>query len=155
MILNMANTFRNKTVEEGLEDPKLVAEPVADDTVSAKEEVGKGDSRGRNAQSRKSQRRRAMFTIPKVSPKWALRQTGVVLLSVVYLMLLVSNRYRVESLSKEKIDRERNIEYLREQRIQMQRDYQESIKISRIAEMLDTVGVGLISGPPFELRSDE
>lgn len=75
---------------------------------------------------------------------------------MLFCIILVSNRYKVEQLSKEKIQLERDIDYLREQRIQMQREYQESIKISRIAEKLDTIGVGLISGPPYEIvRTEE
>lgn len=151
----MANTFRNKTVEDDLDDPRLSTGRMEAEPAAADEAKQGGGERERKSKSRRSQRRRAMFIIPKVSPKWALRQTGVILLSGVYLMLVVSNRYRVERLYKEKIQLERNIEFLREQRIQMQRDYQESIKISRIADMLDTVGVGLISGPPFELKRED
>jgi len=34
----------------------------------------------------------------------------------------------------------------------MQKQYQESIRISRIDRELDTIGVGLVAGPPFELK---
>jgi len=41
---------------------------------------------------------------------------------------------------------------MREQRVQMQKQYQESIRISRIDEVLDTIGVGLVAGPPYEIK---
>lgn len=67
------------------------------------------------------------------------------------LLVLIYNRYRIEDLVKEKNDTEERIKYLREHRIQMQKKYQESTKISKVAEELDTVGIGLLSGPPYEL----
>ena len=41
---------------------------------------------------------------------------------------------------------------LREQRIQMQKQYQKSVKISQIAEDLRESGVGITSGPPYEIE---
>ena len=49
----------------------------------------------------------------------------------------------------------KEVSYLHEHRVQMQKQYQESIRISRIDRELDTVGVGLVAGPPFELRTDK
>lgn len=83
--------------------------------------------------------------------KKVVKQIPLILLVAFYLILLVANRYKVEQLNKEKIATEENINFLREHRIQMQKEYQECIKISRIANELDTLGVGLISGPPYEL----
>lgn len=76
------------------------------------------------------------------------------LLVLILLMCLatVYNRYRVEALTREKVQLEERVSYLREQRVQMQRLYQESIRISRIDQVLDTVGVGLVAGPPYEIR---
>ena len=76
----------------------------------------------------------------------------LLLLVMVLLMLVISNRYRVEQLSREKKALKEEINYLRENSIQMQREYQQSIKISCIAEALDSVGVGMIAGPPFEIK---
>jgi hypothetical protein len=33
----------------------------------------------------------------------------------------------------------------------LQKRYQETIKISKIAEMLDSTGVGITAGPPYEI----
>lgn len=81
-----------------------------------------------------------------------LRQIPLLLLVLLFCLVLVAMRYRVETLSKEKNALESQVEFLREQRIQMQKQYQESIRISRIDKELDTLGVGLIAGPPFELK---
>jgi hypothetical protein len=65
--------------------------------------------------------------------------------------MLVYNRYRVEDLTKAKIEAQERINYLRESRIELQKRYQETIKISKIAEMLDSTGVGITAGPPYEI----
>lgn len=80
-----------------------------------------------------------------------LKQIPLVLLCLFYLLLIVGNRYRVESLSREKAATEERINYLREHRIQMQKQYQQSVKISQIAEELKETGVGITSGPPYEI----
>lgn len=80
------------------------------------------------------------------------RQIPLLLLILFYCLMIVNVRYRVESLTKEKDRLEKQIGYMREQRVQMQKQYQESIRISRIDMMLDTIDVGLIAGPPYELR---
>lgn len=147
----MANSFRDKVVEEGLEEPQ---------TIGAEQQEAPADDVSSSATTQEAPKtksaRRPLFRMPKVSGKWAMKQLPLVGLIVLFCIILVSNRYKVEQLSKEKIQLERDIDYLREQRIQMQREYQESIKISRIAEKLDTIGVGLISGPPYEIvRTEE
>lgn len=71
---------------------------------------------------------------------------------VMCFVALIFNRYRLEDLVKEKNETEERIKYLREHRIQMQKIYQESTKISKIAEELDTLGIGLLSGPPYEMK---
>lgn len=81
-----------------------------------------------------------------------LRQIPLLILVLIMCLMTVANRYRVESLTKEKVALEEKAAFLREQRVQMQRLYQESIRISRIDQVLDTVGVGLVAGPPFEIR---
>ena len=78
-------------------------------------------------------------------------QLGLIIMIVVCLIIIVAMRYKVESLQKERIAVQDRIGVLREHKIQMQKKYQESVKISRIEEKLDTIGVGLISGPPYEI----
>ena len=80
-----------------------------------------------------------------------LKQIPLVLLCLFYLLLIVGNRYRVETLSRERVATEERINYLREHRIQMQKQYQQSVKISQIAEELKESGVGITSGPPYEI----
>ena len=72
-----------------------------------------------------------------------------------FVLKMVAIRYRVESLNKQKDRMKKEVSYLHEHRVQMQKQYQESIRISRIDRELDTVGVGLVAGPPFELRTDK
>jgi len=83
--------------------------------------------------------------------KLVLRQIPVILLGCVYALVLVYNRYQVEYLTKAKQDAEYKINCLRENRIFLQKRYQETVKISQIAEMLDSTGVGITAGPPFEI----
>ena len=83
---------------------------------------------------------------------FVLNQIPLLLLILGLCLLMVKVRYRVESLNKQKDRLQKEVSYLREQRVQMQKQYQESIRISRIDQELDTVGVGLVAGPPFELR---
>ena len=67
------------------------------------------------------------------------------------LLLIIGNRYRIENMSRDKAATEERINYLREQRIQMQKQYQQSVKISQIADDLKETGVGITAGPPYEL----
>lgn len=83
-----------------------------------------------------------------------LRQVPLIVMLCFYAILLVYNRYRVEDLTKERVAAQERITYLREARIELQKRYQESIKISQIAEMLDGTGIGITAGPPFELDVD-
>ena len=146
----MGNRFREKVVEEGLEsEEKVLAEP----TVEATDEVTA--TQLTNATTTKGDK--AARGIGKVlggdilADKLVLQQIPLVLLCLVYLLLIVGNRYRVESLSREKAATEERINYLREHRIQMQKQYQQSVKISQIAEELKESGVGITSGPPYEI----
>ena len=87
-----------------------------------------------------------------MADKWVLKQIPLMLLCLFFLLLLVANRYKVESLSREKLAALERINELREQRIQMQKQYQKSVKISQIAEELSETGVGITSGPPYEIE---
>ena len=84
--------------------------------------------------------------------RWVMKQIPLLLLILVMCLLMVAVRYRVESLNKEKDRLQKDVSYIREQRMQMRKQYQESIRISRIDQELDTVGIGLVAGPPYELR---
>ena len=83
---------------------------------------------------------------------FVLRQIPLLLLILGGCLLMVEVRYTVESLNKKKDALQKEVSYLREQRVQMQKQFQESIRISRIDRELDTVDVGLVAGPPFELK---
>lgn len=87
-----------------------------------------------------------------LADKLVLKQIPLVLLCLFYLLLIVGNRYRVENYSREKAATEERINYLREHRIQMQKQYQQSVKMSQIAEDLKETGVGITSGPPYEIE---
>ena len=79
------------------------------------------------------------------------RQIPVIILGCFYALVLVYNRYKVEDLTKAKLAAQERINYLRESRIELQKRYQETVKISQIAEMLDSTGVGITAGPPYEI----
>ena len=83
--------------------------------------------------------------------KKVLKQIPLILLCCVYGLILVYNRYKVEDLTKEKLEAQERINFLRESKIELQKRYQENVKISHIARMLDSTGVGITAGPPFEI----
>ncbi len=144
----MANKFREKPVEpepevqvpeeeqqeHGEERHDVTEEPVA-------EESGKG-----------------VRTVAKVlggdilADRMVLRQIPLLLLCLICLLAVIANRYNVEKISRDKQETEVRINFLREHRIQMQKRYQQSIKISQIADDLKESGVGITAGPPYELK---
>ena len=151
----MGNRFREKVVEEGLD---TLESPASSETHEIQEDIQDlrvSPERRGNTTPRKGDR--AACGIGRVlggdilAGEWVLKQVKLVLLCLVYLLLIVGNRYRVESLSREKTATEERINYLREHRIQMQKQYQQSVKISQIAEQLKDSGVGITSGPPYEI----
>lgn len=81
----------------------------------------------------------------------ATRVLPIALLLVVYMLLVITNRYTVEQLCRDKIEAQSRINYLRETRIELQKHYQEAIKISQIAELLEDSDVGITAGPPYEI----
>lgn len=83
--------------------------------------------------------------------KWVVRQLPLVCLWALFGLSLVGCRYRVEALTKGILDANERIDLLRESRIELQKQYQETVKISQIAEMLDDSDVGITAGPPFEI----
>ena len=156
----MGNRFREKVVEEGLEEPRLGGEEPhsgTEEPMAERQEPQTAADAPRQADAPLRRSDRAARGLGKVlggdvlADKLLLRQIPLVLLCLFYLLLIVGNRYRVESLSLEKAATENRINYLREHRIQMQKQYQQSVKISQIAEDLKETGVGITSGPPYEL----
>lgn len=83
--------------------------------------------------------------------RMVLRQVPLIVLCCIYALLLVRNRYQVEDLTKAKLVAQDSINCLRERRIELQKRYQETIKISQIEKMLDSTGVGIKAGPPYEI----
>ena len=140
----MGNKFRDKVVEEGLEEPRPQVE-AASPSPAVEEEPAAAAAPRTPRRSAKAARGLGRVL------GGVLKQRPLVLLCLLYLLLIVGNRYRVENLSREKAATEERINYLREHRIQMQKQYQQSVKISQIAEDLKGTGVGITSGPPYEL----
>lgn len=84
-----------------------------------------------------------------LADKLVLKQIPLLLLCLVFLLLLVANRYQVESLSRKKIAVEEKMNELREQQIQLQKENQNSIRISQIRDELKTEkNLGILPTPP-------
>lgn len=141
-------------MEEGLENQPM-EQPEVQPEVKA--EVSEGQvTRTPKATPRSDKAARGIGRVlggDVLADRVVLKQIPLVLLCLLYLLLIVGNRYRVESLSREKAATEERISYLREHRIQMQKRYQQSVKISQMAEDLQPVGVGITSGPPYEIEN--
>ncbi|MDY5968545.1 MAG: FtsL-like putative cell division protein [Bacteroidales bacterium] len=160
----MANTFRNKKAEEGLdEDPngQIPGEPPQDEVPQQEEQENakvehEADDNGAAAPKKSRKRNMAsnLFGGEFLLKDWVRRQRWLLLMIVGFCLLLVSNRYVVEHLMRVKMNTEERIKYLREQRIQMKQEFQDNVKISHIASKLDSTGVGLIAGPPYELEEE-
>ena len=151
----MGNKFREKkvgddvkVVEEGLEAPREEAAAENEATVTAAK-LPKQRSDGRSAKAARGIGR--VLGGDLLADKLVLRQIPLLLLCLFYLLLIIGNRYRIENMSREKVAIEERINYLREQRIQMQKQYQQNVKMSQIADDLKETGVGITAGPPYEL----
>lgn len=162
----MANTFRNKKAEEGLDEERRAAaepeqerqEPASDASDAPDAPATAATDNGGAAPARKGRRRNmagSIFGGDFLAKEWVRRQRWLLLMVVAFCLVLVSNRYVVEHLMRDKLETEEQIKYLRERRIQMKQDYQENVKISHIAGKLDSTGVGLIAGPPYELEESK
>jgi hypothetical protein len=67
----------------------------------------------------------------------------------VYLLLVVANRYQVESLSRKKMVVQERVNELREQQIQLQKMNQNTVRISQIRDDLEREkGLGIMPTPP-------
>jgi len=126
--------YYDKEVEEGLEEPIVAQEE------SPSEAGGK-----------KKKRRMSLNAI-MVENGWLRKQLPLIMLVVVFAIIAVYNRYELEQLARKKQQTQDQIEYLKEEGVKRQRQYQQNVKISHIAEVLDSIGVQFISGPPFEIE---
>lgn len=156
----MGNKFREKPVEERQENVDLAAQSAKQESPKVEKPLDiQDDAQGDVATEpvkigKGGKAARGLGRVlggDMLADRYVLRQIPLVLLCLIYLLLIVGNRYRVESLSREKMATEERINDLREERIQMQKQYQRSVKISQIAEELAETGVGITSGPPYEL----
>ena len=162
----MGNRFREKVTEEGLDGKETTAREAAAEAAAVETEESEERSEEKEVASdergaESGERRRSDKVAKGISKvlggdilgdKLVLKQIPLMLLCLFFLLLIVANRYKVESLSREKIAIEERINDLREERIQMQKQYQKSVKISQIAEDLGESGVGITSGPPYEIE---
>ena len=144
----MANKFREKPIEDVVpptppkrkETPAAPVEPVEHEE---KEHVKLG----------KAERTLShLLGGDALADTFVLRQIPLVLLCLVCFLLVVANRYNVEKIIKDKNETTEQISRLREKRIEMQKQYQQGVKISRISEVLEESGVGIIAGPPYEIE---
>ena len=84
-----------------------------------------------------------------LADKLVLRQIPLLLLCLVFLLLLVANRYQVESLSRKKIKVAERVNELREQQILLQKKNQESVRVSHIRDDLKKEkGLDILPTPP-------
>lgn len=146
----MANKFREKPIEE-IPDPQPVDEPkTAEADTAAAPDAADEPADGKGG---KGARRAAKVLGGDIlADRMVLRQIPLLLLCLGCLLLVIANRYNVEKISRDKQETEVRINFLREHRIQMQKHYQQSIKISQIAEDLQESGVGITAGPPYEIE---
>ncbi len=147
----MANKFREKPIEEqptpkAEETPQQpAAETVGEQADIEAEPQSESGSRGARAAAK-------VLGGDILADRMVLRQIPLLMLCIACLLVVIANRYHVEKISRDKQETEVRINFLREHRIQMQKQYQQSIKISQIAEDLKESGVGITAGPPYEIE---
>lgn len=110
--------------------------------------TAKGDEKGK----KKTSWMRQVFGGEMLMTRKALRQIPLVMLIIFFCILMVSNRYTMENLRKEIVQTRKEIDELSMQQIQLKSQYQQSIKISTIANSLDSAGVSLVTEPPLTLK---
>lgn len=158
----MANKFRTPPTPEPqpqpAEEPAMAAP--ATEPATEKESTPHNNTESTHNEGNKKERRsfgqwmKYIFQGDILKSDWFVQQRKLLFLILGFCIILIFIRYKIEGLQKEKNATEERINYLREERVQMQKEYQESIKISRIAKVLDSAQVGLISGPPYEITKD-
>ena len=160
----MANKFRDNPVEGNQEEPR--PQPVNNEEEQVVEPeapavaAGTSGSSGKPASSDKKHAKmgkaeRALSNLiggEVLANVNVIKQIPLVVVVMVCLLLVVGNRYNVERIIRDKAETEYNIVRLREQRIEMQKQYQQAVRISRIAEVLQESGVGITAGPPYEIE---
>ncbi len=146
----MANKFREKPIEEQpATRPEEETKPAAEIVVEVQNVTEENES---NEESKGAKTVAKVLGGDILADKMVLRQIPLLLLCLACLLVVIANRYHVEKISRDKQDTEVRINFLREHRIQMQKQYQQSIKISQIAEDLSGSGVGITAGPPYEIE---
>lgn len=115
-----------------------------------KQQVEQPTEQGSSAK-KKSHRLTHFMRGDVLQSRFVTKQIWLILLCGFYALLLVFNRYRIEGLNSQKMEVQERINYLREARIELQKGYQESVKISQVAERLEGTGVGITAGPPYEI----
>ena len=84
-----------------------------------------------------------------LADKLVLRQIPLLLLCLVFLLLLVANRYQVETLSRKKIMLKEKVDELHEQQTFLQKKNQESVRVSQIRDDLkNEKGIDIMPTPP-------
>lgn len=133
------------------DDNDILGQQAEVDAAKAQAEDSRASAEGKGKKGKKGNLLGRILGGDILRSKKVQKQLPLVLILCFYGLLLVGNRYQVESLTKEKLAAQDRIHSLRESSIELQRHYQESIKISAIAERLDSTGVGITAGPPFEI----
>lgn len=91
-----------------------------------------------------------------LADKLVLRQIPLLLLCLVFLLLLVANRYQVETLSRKKITLKEKVDELHEQQTFLQKKNQESVRVSQIRDDLkNEKGIDIMPTPPRVLQNNE
>lgn len=149
----MANKFRESVAEtQPAPEPTEKATPTPEHTTEP-ESGGAGEDMTETTSANKGARAVAKVLGGDILvDKMVLRQIPLLLLCLACILVVIANRYNVEKISRDKQETEVRINFLREHRIQMQKQYQQSIKISQIAEDLRESGVGITAGPPYEIE---
>ena len=152
----MATKFRN------IEEPVIVEETellksTKQQQKEAEEQAAKNDGvqsshKEEGKEKKKVSWGRQILGGEILTTRKALKLLPLILLIVLCGALLVANRYRVESLRKDIIHTQKQIDQLSLKQIELKSQYQQSIKISNISNTLDSIGVHLITEPPYTLK---
>ena len=146
----MGNKFREKPAAE---EPKVKVEEPVVETPAPEPAAAEAPEPRRDGRAAKAARGIGRVLGGDIlADQMVLKQIPLLLLFLGCLLVVIANRYNVEKISRDKQETEVRINFLREHRIQMQKQYQQSIKISQIAEDLQEMGVGITAGPPYEIE---
>lgn len=151
------NRFREKPI---IEKPVEVTPPPApsteetvQETAATKQTVAQEKSGKKGTKLGKTERALSHVIGGDVlADRFVIKQIPLVLVILLCFLAVVANRYNVEKIIKDKAATEENIARLRERRIEIQKQYQQGVKISHIAEVLQGSGVGITAGPPYVIE---